>query len=353
MEIEEQDKIDNHPLSPFTRGLIVALHMQEMAYSQILEQLELEGKRGSLSSISRICSQWDNDRTYNTNYQRCGRKKALNQNEINDIVQKVKANPQLSRRQLEENKEINPKRLSGQTIVNYLKEQGLKLKVRPSTFFISSENKLLQVQWCKRMLAHGKRVLHSAIYSDESYIYYNQDYKKYVWIEQDEEIPQSQMKVIKKWEKKVLVWAAIHINGPLSIQFIDGNLNSQNYKQILEQFYFQEGNIRYRECQFQQDNAPPHKTAEIFQFFLKNDIKVMEFPAYSPDLAPIELVWFTLKKIISDTEEEISTLEQFKKVIQFNFFQSKKIKDCIRKSINKIPELMTKVIQNKGDSIVL
>ena len=47
---------------------------------------------------------------------------------------------------------------------------------------------------------------------------------------------------------------------------------------------------------FQQDNAPVHKSKIIGNFFQENEWKVLERPAYSPDLNPIENLCAILKQ---------------------------------------------------------
>ena len=47
---------------------------------------------------------------------------------------------------------------------------------------------------------------------------------------------------------------------------------------------------------FQQDNAPVHKLKVIGIFFQENEWKVLEWPAYSPNLNPIEKLWAILKQ---------------------------------------------------------
>ena len=49
---------------------------------------------------------------------------------------------------------------------------------------------------------------------------------------------------------------------------------------------------------FQQDNARPH-SARVTQDFLRdNNVTVLEWPPYSPDLSPIEHPWDQLKTAI-------------------------------------------------------
>ena len=89
---------------------------------------------------------------------------------------------------------------------------------------------------------------------------------------------------------RVMVWAGISYRQRTQLYFINGNLNAQRHRgEILSPIVVPF--IHRHHLMFQHDNALPH-VAKICTLFLEaaND-PILPWPAYSPDMSPIEHVW--------------------------------------------------------------
>ena len=92
-----------------------------------------------------------------------------------------------------------------------------------------------------------------------------------------------------------MFWGAIRSDGRKLLVKCLNKLNTVSYSEILKNY---EEKMHFLDFTFivQQDNAPVHKSKIIGNFFQENKWKVMECPAYSPDLNPIENLCALLKQ---------------------------------------------------------
>ena len=82
-------------------------------------------------------------------------------------------------------------------------------------------------------------------------------------------------------------------SGKLKLQFVSGRQNAADYVKMLNDLSLtQEG---YHLCEeewiFQQDYAAIYNASIIKKYLLEQKIRLLDYPACSPDLNPIEDLW--------------------------------------------------------------
>lgn len=147
----------------------------------------------------------------------------------------------------------------------------------------------------------------------------------------------------------VMIWAAISSAGKTPVCFIPTRMNSEIYCQLLE-----EALIPFTEDMmddtviFQQDNAACHAAKHTKAFLKDHSIPVLDWPACSPDLNPIENIWGILSRNVFNQNRKFDNAGELKSAIIDEW--DKLDPNIVKSVIASMPRRLQEVISKNGEA---
>jgi transposase len=152
-----------------------------------------------------------------------------------------------------------------------------------------------------------------------------------------------------------MVWAGISLLGKTEIAFVKGKQTAADHIETLESHLlpFIDGVEELApdiQCRLMQDGASIHTAGLTQRWLAKQTFDVLEWPARSPDLNPIENAWSQLARIVyDDGRKQYDSLGALKKAIQRAWFELDM--GYIERLIKSMPKRFEKCIRAKGEKI--
>jgi len=143
----------------------------------------------------------------------------------------------------------------------------------------------------------------------------------------------------------LMTWAAFSFNGKASLRFISTKSNSEDYTKLLEDVLCNFGHQFHQNGYiFQHDNAPIHRSRHTIQWFKSNNIEVMDWPARSPDLNPMENLWGILSRAVYKNGKQFSSINELKSEILLEWLNipKKTLQNLVSSMEQRIFELILK-----------
>jgi len=135
---------------------------------------------------------------------------------------------------------------------------------------LTGKQKLNRLKWAEDNFSRDWTLV---IFSDECTIIKN-SLKKNLWIGPET----TKIRRVVKHEIKRNIYACISIGGLVTYDIFKENMNSDKYIEILEDKFIDiyKNNNNYV---YQQDNSPIHKSNKTSEYFKKNNVTLMNWPA--------------------------------------------------------------------------
>ncbi|UYV62157.1 hypothetical protein LAZ67_1008055 [Cordylochernes scorpioides] len=155
---------------------------------------------------------------------------------------------------------------------------------------LTPPNRRQRLEWC-RARSKWMTEWHRVVFSDESRFCLSSDSRRVrVWRRRGERSnPAAIVERPTVRQRGIMVWGAIAYDSRSPLLRIQGTMTAQRYVDDV----LRPVTLPYLQgvpnALYQQDNARPH-TARISQQALQ-DVQMLPWPPYSPDLSPIEHVW--------------------------------------------------------------
>ena len=184
------------------------------------------------------------------------------------------------------------------------------------------------------------------LWSDEMKInLFGSDDFEHVWRRPGEEYKDKcVMPTVKHGGGNVIVWGCMSAAGVGELHFIEGNMNSNIYCEVLQRSMIPSLKKLGRRAMFQHDNDPKHTSKTTAALLKRLGVKGMDWPNMSPDLNPIEHLWGIIKRKVEMCR--VSNICQLRDVVMEEW-KSIPVATC-KALVNSMRRRVKAILNNDG-----
>ena len=260
----------------------------------IIDTLHKEGKPQKVIAKEAGCSQSAVSKHIHrklSGRKKCGRKRCTSKRDDRSLERIVKQNPFKNLGELHKEWTEDGVSASRATTHRRILDMGYKCRIPRVKPLLNQRQRLKRLTWAVEKKNWTVAQWSKVLFSDESKFcmsFGNQGPR--VWRKSGEAQNPRCLKSSVKFPQSVMVWGAMSSAGVVPLCFIKSTVNTAVYQEILEHFMLPSADKLYEDADFifQQTLAPAHIAKGTKSWFNDHGVTVLDWPANSPDLNPIE-----------------------------------------------------------------
>ena len=190
--------------------------------------------------------------------------------------------------------------ISVYTVRRRLSQRGLRARRPYLGLPLTNLRRHRRLLWARQHQRITRQQWDRVLFSDESRFSLSQaDGRLRVWRRQGERFSNVCVQEHDRFRQRrsVHVWAGISFNHRTVLHVLRNHVTAQTYvDEVLRPIVIPTLQAHQELLVFQHDNARPHAARLTVQFLQMNNVNVMDWPAFSPDMSPIEHLWDELER---------------------------------------------------------